>query len=287
MFSCDVTAYNYVTSRLRHFCGRNVERRRRHRARSVGDSDNSDLMAYFYRTSVELTANDRESGLTPELVYEGLGDVLRAGSSTGTSLLAWIIQYLALHQRAQQQIFEEVTHFVTHRGCHHDGDVTQQGCHGKAIVVMEKESHPKCLSFIYETMRVTSLLPYLRRRVLDGIQLFGYTVPKGSMVILNSDSTNNDPSVFSDPEHFRPWRFLSEEGFLDKGRLKQYIPFGLGRRRCPGDNLGLQMTLSGLSTLVRNFLFIQHPEHQLPSLPVFGISLAPTPFTLIVRKRKM
>ncbi len=93
-------------------------------------------MACFHMTVLQLPAND-QSGLTPALVYEGLGDVLRAGSSTGTSLLAWIIQYLALHQNTQEQLFEEVNGFVKHHGSH-----------GNAVVVMMKEFHPKCLSFI-------------------------------------------------------------------------------------------------------------------------------------------
>ncbi len=92
---------------------------------------------------------------------------------------------------------------------------------------------------------MTSLTPYLRWRVLEDIELFGYTVPKGTMVILNSDSAHMDSGAFPDPDYFRPWRFLSEDGSLDKELLNQYIPFGLGRRRCPGEDLGLQLVLSG------------------------------------------
>ncbi len=276
----DNMAFQHVASLLKRVCSGAVQRRERELRTRDDDVNNPDLMAYFYRTSAHLSDKDRETGLTPSVLFEGLGDVLRAGTDTATALMSWAVQYLALYPDAQETIAEQVRNFAV-----------MNNCPGDVMVVTAKESPPKCVSFFLETMRVVSLTPYscyLRRRPLKDIDICGYTIPKGTPVILNADSANIDPTVFPDPESFLlPWRFMTGECSIDTQLLNQHFPFGIGKRRCPGEDLGLQVALTQLATLIHNFVFIQDPVFPLPAMTVFGINNNPSPFKLILKRRHL
>jgi cytochrome P450 len=55
-------------------------------------------------------------------------------------------------------------------------------------------------------------------------------VPRGTLLIVNAYAIHRDPAVWEDPAEFRPERF--EDGKVE-GRL--LMPFGMGRRKCPGE----------------------------------------------------
>ncbi len=269
-------AFQHVAGLLLQVC-RGSAKGREDELRSGDDHlSNQDIMAYFYRTSLEFSAKEKKMGLTRSVLFEGLGDILRAGTDTATGLMSWIVQYLALYPDAQEEIAKEVRTFAV-----------KNDCHGDVIITMTKENHPKSVAFLLETMRVVSLSPYLRRRPLIDINLYGYTIPKGTPVILNADSANMDPTVFPNPESFRPWRFMIDRCTVNTELMNQHFPFGIGKRRCPGEDLGLQVVLTQLSTLIHNFVFIPDPGFPPPAPAVFGININPAPFKLIVQKRAL
>ncbi len=276
MLGSDNMAFQHVAGLLKQVCSGAVHTREQELRSHDDDDSNPDLMAYFYRVSLQLSHKDMETGLSSSILFEGLGDVLRAGTDTATALMSWTVQYLALYPGAQEEIAEEVKHLPA----------KNDGC-GDVIITMTKENHPKSVSFLLETMRVVSLTPYIRRRPLVDIDLCGYTIPKGTPVILSADSTNMDPTVFPDPDSFRPWRFVADKGSLNTDLVNQHFPFGLGKRRCPGEDLGFQVALTQLFTLVQNFVFMPDPLFQLPAPTVFGINVNPAPFKLILKRRRI
>nr|GEZ29011.1 cytochrome P450 CYP82D47-like [Tanacetum cinerariifolium] len=83
----------------------------------------------------------------------------------------------------------------------------------------------------------------------------GYHVPKGTWLLINMWKLHRDPNIWSDSFEFRPERFLtSNHKDIDiKGTHFELIPFGVGRRACPGMALGLQMLHIVLATLLQNF----------------------------------
>lgn len=84
--------------------------------------------------------------------------------------------------------------------------------------------------------------------------LMGYHIPGGTRLIVNLYKLNRDPRVWSDATEFRPERFLEEHKDLDpKGRYFEYIPFGAGKRMCPGVGFALQMLHLVLATLLHRF----------------------------------
>ena len=275
LLGCDPKRYESISNLILKFCNRQVSNRLQQLSQRL-ERPKRDLTAYFREVAVNLKAKDKTCGLTPETLYDGIGDVVRAGTSTATGILSWVVQYLAKYPDAQAEIFQEVS----------DGAGKAEAVHGDAVFGISREGFPKCASFVYEVMRVVSSLPYSKRRALGDVELFGFFIPQGTSLLLNSDSANMDERIFPQPEEFQPWRFLAEDGAFNLRLLREYVPFGVGKRRCPGEELARQLLLSTIATLTYNFVFREVPECPLPTSQVFGISIAPTPFTINVCRRR-
>ncbi|KAK3147174.1 hypothetical protein QOZ80_3BG0279000 [Eleusine coracana subsp. coracana] len=93
--------------------------------------------------------------------------------------------------------------------------------------------------FLQEVLRMHPVAPVMvpHLAVEDGVEIGGYAVPKGSTVFFNVWAIMRDPAVWDRPDEFEPERFLDggRAAELDyKGKDYEYIPFGSGRRQCPG-----------------------------------------------------
>ena len=95
---------------------------------------------------------------------------------------------------------------------------------------------------------------------LDASQVVGaaYVIPKGTKVILNVWAIGRDPQVWKhdDPHTFIPDRFLLQDAYSSidvKGKHFEVLPFGSGRRMCPGMNLALPIVEMTLANLVHAF----------------------------------
>ncbi|XP_073122960.1 cytochrome P450 CYP82D47-like [Henckelia pumila] len=82
----------------------------------------------------------------------------------------------------------------------------------------------------------------------------GYQIPGGTRVIINLWKLHRDPGMWSDPSEFKPERFLTECRDVDlRGKHFQFLPFGAGRRICPGITFALQFMELALATLLHGF----------------------------------
>ncbi|XP_056167901.1 xanthotoxin 5-hydroxylase CYP82C4-like [Syzygium oleosum] len=91
------------------------------------------------------------------------------------------------------------------------------------------------------------------KSVEDGT-IGGYHVPVGTRLLLNISKLHRDPRVWLTPLEFRPERFLTMHKDLDvRGQNFEYLPFGSGRRMCPGMSLALQVLHIALATLLHSF----------------------------------
>jgi cytochrome P450 len=90
------------------------------------------------------------------------------------------------------------------------------------------------------------------------VEINGYTVPKNTQILVNVWASGRDSSVWQDSDMFVPERFLDNCGGdgreIDfRGKDFELIPFGAGRRICPGLPLAYRMVHLMLATLVGNF----------------------------------
>ncbi|KAK9280973.1 hypothetical protein L1049_003864 [Liquidambar formosana] len=111
-------------------------------------------------------------------------------------------------------------------------------------------------AILKETLRLYPAAPLLPRESTEDCTLGGYHVPKGTRVLVNLPKIHRDPRVWLDPCEFRPERFLTMHRDIDvEGQNFELIPFGSGRRMCPGMDLALQVMQLTLASLLHGFEF--------------------------------
>ncbi|WVY91028.1 hypothetical protein V8G54_036542 [Vigna mungo] len=106
---------------------------------------------------------------------------------------------------------------------------------------------------IKETLRLHPSSPLLvPKESRESCEVKGYTIPAGTKVIVNAWAIGRDPDYWNDPDKFNPERFMNSE--IDyKGSHHEFIPFGAGRRMCPGMSFGINIIELCLAQLLYYF----------------------------------
>lgn len=126
---------------------------------------------------------------------------------------------------------------------------------GKGNPVQESDIPrlPYLQAIVKETFRLHPAVPFLVPRKVDSdVKLFGFTVPKNAQVLVNVWAIGRDPNNWERPNSFEPERFMGLEMDV-KGFHFELIPFGGGRRICPGLPLAIRMIYMMLGSLIHGF----------------------------------
>ncbi|PRQ16525.1 putative cytochrome P450 [Rosa chinensis] len=166
-------------------------------------------------------------------------DMLTAAFDTSASSIVWSLSELLRHPRVMKKLQKELQTVV-----------------GMDRMVEETDL-PKLeyLSMVVkESLRLHPVAPLLvPHESIEDITIDGYDIPKKSRIIVNFWSIGRDPNVWSENvEEFYPERFMNSNIDL-RGHDFQLIPFGSGRRGCPGLQLGLTTVRLVLAQLVHCF----------------------------------
>lgn len=106
---------------------------------------------------------------------------------------------------------------------------------------------------VKETLRLHPPAPLLHpQAILEGCEIMTYKVPKNSQLIINVWAMGRDPSLWDDPLSFKPERFCGSNVDF-KGQHFKFLPFGVGRRMCPGYPYAIKQIHLMLASLVQNF----------------------------------
>lgn len=162
--------------------------------------------------------------------------------------MEWAIAELVNHPQVQDRVRKEMTEVLQ------DEEISESNL----------EKLPYLQAVVKETLRLHSPIPLLVPHMnLEEARLGGCTVPRGSKVVVNAWWLANNPEWWNKPAEFRPERFLEEECGVDAtvgGKVDfRFVPFGMGRRSCPGIILALPILGLILGKLVRNFEMITPP----------------------------
>uniref|UniRef100_A0A2P2MTJ4 Trans-cinnamate 4-monooxygenase n=2 Tax=Rhizophora mucronata TaxID=61149 RepID=A0A2P2MTJ4_RHIMU len=129
--------------------------------------------------------------------------------------------------------------------------------------ITEPDTHklPYLQAVIKETLRLRMAIPLLVPHMnLHDAKLGGYDIPAESKILVNAWWLANNPANWKRPEEFRPERFLEEESKVEaNGNDFRYLPFGVGRRSCPGIILALPILGITIGRLVQNFELLPPP----------------------------
>ncbi|KAF7829717.1 cytochrome P450 82A3-like [Senna tora] len=129
---------------------------------------------------------------------------------------------------------------------------------------------------------------------LSGLRMFsedctigGYHIAKGTRLITNLWKIQTDPRVWSEPLEFKPERFLTTHKDVDvRGHHFELIPFGCGRRICPGISFGLQTIHLTLATFLHSFEFSRPSHEPIDMTEVFGLTtMKATPLQALIKPR--
>ncbi|OBA24524.1 cytochrome P450 [Metschnikowia bicuspidata var. bicuspidata NRRL YB-4993] len=151
------------------------------------------------------------------------------------------------------------------------------------------------LAIIQEALRNFSVLPLgLPRLKTKPLRLGNLTIPKDTVLFMNVFSANHDPQYFSSPNYFNPQRWLDEEGKLKGRDSVTHYTFGLGSRKCAGDQLSLREMYSLLCRIVltfhigkpRNKKWNMEPDAFRSNLNPAATSIEPKEFRISLRTRQ-
>lgn len=122
-----------------------------------------------------------------------------------------------------------------------------------------KESDMKNLTYLQAVVKETlRLYPGAQlsvpRESIEDCIVAGYHIPAGTRLWVNLYKLQRDPHVWESPREFNPERFLTtEKNFEVKGQSSKFIPFGAGRRICPGISFAFQVMHLSLARLLHEF----------------------------------
>ncbi|XP_010689622.2 cytochrome P450 CYP736A12 [Beta vulgaris subsp. vulgaris] len=165
-------------------------------------------------------------------------DLVVPAIDSATNIVKWALASLLKHPEKMRKLQEEIENVV-----------------GKNRMVEEKDL-PKLKYIDLVIKEIFRLYPiiFAPHEAMQDITFDGYYVPKGSQIFLNSWTIGRDPNIWSDNcEEFQPERFLVNDVEIISGQDFRLAPFGFGRRRCPGTQLGLLNVKLILSQLVHSF----------------------------------
>nr|ASV46321.1 cinnamate-4-hydroxylase [Lilium regale] len=135
---------------------------------------------------------------------------------------------------------------------------------GTPITEPDMMKLPYLQAVIKETLRLRMAIPLLVPHMnLHDAKLGGFDIPAESKILVNAWWLANNPEQWMRPEEFRPERFLEEEAKVEaNGNDFRYLPFGVGRRSCPGIILALPILGITIGRLVQNFELLPPPGQE-------------------------
>ncbi|EXB56947.1 Cytochrome P450 71A1 [Morus notabilis] len=166
-------------------------------------------------------------------------DMVAASFDTSAALIEWTFSELLKHPRVMNNLQRELERVVGM-----DKMVEEQD--------LEKLDYLDMV--VKESFRLHPVAPLLvPRESMEDITIEGYFIPKKSRIIVNAWTIGRDPNVWSENvEEFLPERFVDKNIDL-RGHDFRLLPFGSGRRGCPGVHLGLVNIRLVLAQLVHCF----------------------------------
>ncbi|XP_062078752.1 cytochrome P450 71D11-like [Humulus lupulus] len=182
--------------------------------------------------------DDLGFSLTSNNVKAIIWDIFSAGSETSATAVDWAMVEIIRNPRVMKRAQEEVREVFNRKGT-----VDEEGVADMKYLK----------SLVKETLRLHPSNPLLLpRESREKCVINGYEIPVKTRIIVNAWAIGRDPKYWSEPESFIPERFL--DSTIDfKGGNFEYIPFGAGRRICPGMSFGLINIELPLAILLYHF----------------------------------
>ncbi|CAO2199687.1 unnamed protein product [Urochloa humidicola] len=201
----------------------------------------------FVDVLLDVNEMDKEAGfqLETDNIKAIIMDVFAAGTDTSSTVLGWAMAELMNHPHEMRKLQAEVR--ASAAGA--TGTLTEDDLAGM----------PYLKAVISETMRLHApaalLIP---RETTEDTELLGYHIPARTRVVINAWAIGRDPAAWELAEEFLPerWFGAGDDALLDYSKVGQdfrSVPFGAGRRGCPGAGFAAPTMELALANLLYHF----------------------------------
>ncbi|KAK6117949.1 hypothetical protein DH2020_048312 [Rehmannia glutinosa] len=219
---------------LEGMIGERLETRKDEQDVGEGNRDNFlDILIDMYKAGNTSGVSMDKDGIKAMLL-----NVFLAGVDSTATVMEWVMTELLRHPTVMEKLQNEIRQIVKDKQDVKDHDI-QKMHYLKAVMK--------------ETLRYHPPIPIiLRRQGTNDVKIKGYDVKAGTLVMINNWAIGRDPRFWDEPETFQPERFFNSS--IDfKGLDFELIPFGGGRRGCPGTAFSIATIEFVLANLLHKF----------------------------------
>ncbi|KAH6812461.1 hypothetical protein C2S51_026223 [Perilla frutescens var. frutescens] len=186
-----------------------------------------------------------EIKLSRENIKALIMELFVAGTDTSSNTAEWALAELINHPNIMQSAVQEIESVTGNNRLVEESDIPNL---------------PYLQAIVKETLRLHPGVAILHRESSEDCVVAGYRIPAKTRLFVNIWAIGRDPNHWENALEFRPERFLSGDGSgrgqLDvRGQHYHLLPFGTGRRVCPGSSLALHIVQTTLAALIQCFEF--------------------------------
>ncbi|XP_037474564.1 zealexin A1 synthase-like [Triticum dicoccoides] len=226
---------------------------------SAGGRDDEDLLDVLLRLHKEDTLG---FPLTSEIIGAVVFDIFGAATDTTAATLEWAMAELIRSPHAMARAKLEVRQKKLGHG------------RGSTVTSADLGDLHYLRMVVKETLRLHPSAALIHRASQESCRVMGYDIPKGTAVTINAFAVGRDPVHWGeDAAEFRPERFEEELSTVEyrQGPQMEFIPFGAGRRQCPGALFATTTIELVLANLLYHFDWTVPGGETLDMGEVFGI----------------
>ncbi|XP_020579637.1 isoflavone 2'-hydroxylase-like [Phalaenopsis equestris] len=196
-------------------------------------------------------------------------NLLAAGTDTSSNTIEWAMSLLLNNPTKLARLGEEIDEKLEN---------------GRLLEESDLDKLPYLHCVINETLRMYPGGPLLApHQSLEDCMVGGYNIPRGTMLLVNAYMIQREPLKWPEPTKFLPERFL-QNNKVEGGKM---IPFGMGRRRCPGEGLAMREVGLVLGTLIQCFEWRRIGSEEVDMKEGSGITMPKAiPLEALCRPRK-
>ncbi|XP_054791401.1 cytochrome P450 77A3-like [Prosopis cineraria] len=225
-----------------------IEQRRR--AIQNPGSDHTATSFSYLDTLFDLKVEGRKSGPNNAELVSLCSEFLNGGTDTTATAVEWGIARLIANPQIQQKLFDEITHTVG----------------SKKVDEKDVEKMPYLQAVVKEILRKHPPTFFtLTHAVTEPTTLAGYDIPTDANIEIFTPAIGEDPKLWSNPEKFDPDRFITggEDADITGVTGVKMMPFGVGRRICPGLGMGTVHIHLMMARMVQEFEWEAYPPEKM------------------------
>ncbi|KAL7605854.1 hypothetical protein Lser_V15G18829 [Lactuca serriola] len=195
------------------------------------------------------------------IIKSACQQLLVAGLDTTSGTLTWALSLLLNHPKTLEIAQNEIDEHVGRDRLVEESDL-------KNLVYLD--------AIIKETLRLYPAAPLSgAHKSIEDCIVGGYNIPKGTRLVVNLYKMHRDPNIWSDPLEFRPERFLTSHKDIDfRGKHYAFLPFGSGRRMCPGIPFAIQAVGLTLASFIQQFVLKNPSNEPIDMSETFGLTIS-------------